>query len=287
MSPGRPFPEVRLHAPSLTVHASIPMRFLVLLGSVFAISGCAIGPGHEGARASPRGRTVTSVQIVDRLTVNFPQRLEGRVPPVTGAARVLTGTVGLRVHVTAEGTADSVVVGSPFHPSLDSLAAASVRAWRFQPGTRNGRPVAMWANVPVRFDTPDDAVRAIEADNLVGIARGTAMLPESDPQRGRVVVYAPADIERCTRLAPPRVATGPSPAYPEAERAEVVSGEAVVRIQIGLNGRPLGATVLYASRPAFGAAAAEAMQRWTFDAASCDGAAIAADLVVPMLFSAD
>jgi protein TonB len=62
------------------------------------------------------------------------------------------GTVRLRAYIGTDGkpTKITVLTSSGF-PRLDQAAVESVYRWRFVPGTRNGRPEPMWAEVPVRF----------------------------------------------------------------------------------------------------------------------------------------
>lgn len=62
------------------------------------------------------------------------------------------GTVRLRAYIGTDGkpTKITVLTSSGF-PRLDQAAVESVHRWRFVPGTRNGLPEPMWAEVPVRF----------------------------------------------------------------------------------------------------------------------------------------
>lgn len=62
------------------------------------------------------------------------------------------GTVRIRAFIGTDGkpTKISLQTSSGF-PRLDQAAIESVHRWRFVPGTRNGRPEAMWTEVPVRF----------------------------------------------------------------------------------------------------------------------------------------
>lgn len=63
------------------------------------------------------------------------------------------GVVLLEVVVSALGTVTDVKVASGSGSELlDAAALDAVRGWRFSPGLRNGRPVAMRVRVPVRFE---------------------------------------------------------------------------------------------------------------------------------------
>lgn len=62
------------------------------------------------------------------------------------------GKVVVRVLIGIDGRAHQAEVGSSSgYERLDQAALATVRNWRYVPGTRNGVPEAMWFNVPVNF----------------------------------------------------------------------------------------------------------------------------------------
>lgn len=72
--------------------------------------------------------------------------------PSRARRRNLQGTVILEVTVSPEGRVQQLgVKESCGHRILDKAAIASVREWLFEPGRRNGVPVSMTVNVPVRF----------------------------------------------------------------------------------------------------------------------------------------
>jgi protein TonB len=62
------------------------------------------------------------------------------------------GEVVVRVRLDPEGTAVEIVLHRPSGFSLlDRAALAAVRGWHFLPAMRDGRPVAAWVEIPVRF----------------------------------------------------------------------------------------------------------------------------------------
>lgn len=64
-----------------------------------------------------------------------------------------TGTVLLSVQVGPDGTARDVrLARSSGHDVLDRAARNAVFNWRFDPATRNGRPVGSRVEVPIRFE---------------------------------------------------------------------------------------------------------------------------------------
>jgi len=63
------------------------------------------------------------------------------------------GTVVLSVLVGKDGIVKQIRVTKSI-PVLDDAALTAVRQWVFKPGTRAGRPRAVWVTIPVRFSTP-------------------------------------------------------------------------------------------------------------------------------------
>jgi protein TonB len=75
--------------------------------------------------------------------------------PATARRAGVEGQVVVRARVTAEGTVHEVQLRRGAHPLLDEAALDAVERWRFTPALRDGRPVAVWANVPIRFYLAD------------------------------------------------------------------------------------------------------------------------------------
>lgn len=64
----------------------------------------------------------------------------------------MEGETILRVRVSDVGDVDSVeVLTSSGYPSFDSAAVAGARDLRFTPARRDGKRIAVWAEVPVHF----------------------------------------------------------------------------------------------------------------------------------------
>lgn len=62
------------------------------------------------------------------------------------------GEVMVRVRLQPDGSAAEIMVWrSSKFPLLDRAALTAVRGWHFLPALRDGRPVAAWVEIPVRF----------------------------------------------------------------------------------------------------------------------------------------
>lgn len=91
------------------------------------------------------------LQITDRV---LPPKLVHSVPPkYTEKARKarIEGTVYLYVVVDEAGIPRNMKVVHSLDPGLDQKAMEAVSEWRFKPGTKDGRPVAVSAQVQVNF----------------------------------------------------------------------------------------------------------------------------------------
>ncbi len=62
------------------------------------------------------------------------------------------GTVVLSIYILADGRVGEVkLISSSGHPKLDESAMREAKKWRFIPGTSDGQPMAMWKQLPVKF----------------------------------------------------------------------------------------------------------------------------------------
>jgi TonB family protein len=63
----------------------------------------------------------------------------------------IEGLVGLQLTVTEQGKAEDVKVIKTLDPELDANAVRTVRTWKFQPATKDGKPTAVQIKVTVSF----------------------------------------------------------------------------------------------------------------------------------------
>jgi protein TonB len=82
----------------------------------------------------------------------------GNPPPEYPAAalrRAWEGKVTLLIHVSAQGTAESIsVMRSSGQPVLDEAAVQAVRKWKFVPARRGDTPIAGVATQVIDFKLP-------------------------------------------------------------------------------------------------------------------------------------
>jgi TonB family protein len=79
-------------------------------------------------------------------------------PPYTDSAarKKIHGEVLLKVIVTMDGNVRDVQVVKALEESLDRQSVTTVSTWRFEPGTKDGKPVAVEINVEVTFNIQKD-----------------------------------------------------------------------------------------------------------------------------------
>jgi periplasmic protein TonB len=116
----------------------------------YAGEATASGDSHSSAAsAKESGGTAALVRAaVPLYKVNPPPRY-----PAAARRRGQQGTVVLSVHVDEQGRVSNLwLFESSGHSSLDTAALQAVKDWIFEPGMQGGSTVAMWVNVPVRFE---------------------------------------------------------------------------------------------------------------------------------------
>jgi TonB family protein len=109
---------------------AIPLLLMLMTGVSFAEKIYHVGPG-----------------IVP------PKLLVRHEPEYTEEARAakIQGPVVLSMVVGVDHFAHDIKVVQPLDAGLDANAVAAIRTWRFQPGTKDGKPVAVRAMVQVNF----------------------------------------------------------------------------------------------------------------------------------------
>ena len=85
--------------------------------------------------------------------VTAPKPIYTPQPEYTDEARreKINGSVVLTMVVTADGRVRDVKIFKGLDRGLDKQAIAAVHTWRFEPGTRNGKPVAVQLSTEVTF----------------------------------------------------------------------------------------------------------------------------------------
>jgi TonB family protein len=121
------------------------IAFLFLLGSGFFHA-------QETQQNDAGGASSAGVYKVGR-GVTPPKAVYNPVPEFTDEARrkKIQGIVILDLIVNSDGTVRDVNVVKSLEPGLDRQAIATVGKWKFQPATKDGKPVAVKISVETNF----------------------------------------------------------------------------------------------------------------------------------------
>ncbi len=138
----------------LLVALELYARFLVSIPERAADANTYIAQAAALRQSTRRPSAATSSTAV-RIGGNVlaPKLLAKVEPTYSEEARAarLSGTAVLWLEVDANGVPQNITVLRSPGLGLDAEAIAAVTKWRFQPGTKNGVPVAVLATIEVNF----------------------------------------------------------------------------------------------------------------------------------------
>ncbi len=85
--------------------------------------------------------------------VSAPKLIEKVEPQYTPEAKAagIEGVVQMSAVISKEGVAEEIKVVKGLDPGLDKNAIAAVQQWKFEPGTKDGKPVRVIATIEVNF----------------------------------------------------------------------------------------------------------------------------------------
>ena len=167
-------------------------------------------------------------------------------------------TVLLNIIVGEDGKAHDIKVAQPSGFGLDEKAVEAMQTWVFRPGTKDGHPAPMPANVEMNFHLQ---VRNDAEDHSYQFARLNFTLP--------------------TGATRPELAVGKLPGNPNA------AGDQALRIhlKVGPDGVPIEITVLGSTDKAWEQKALRVIHAWRFRPASLAGLAIPVDGILELAHS--
>ena len=122
----------------------------------FTLVGPASASGNAESGGAPLEPQTYNGEPVYRVGngVTAPKGTYMPNPEYTERARKkkLRGTVILAIIVTPEGNVGDAKVVRGFDPEMDQNALNTVRTWKFEPTTKDGKPVAVAINVEATFN---------------------------------------------------------------------------------------------------------------------------------------
>jgi protein TonB len=122
---------------------------LVLITAV--LSGTSLWAQQNAATPQSAANAINLCDVAELDTKPKPiKRVQPLYPAELKAARV-TGEVVVSFVVAADGSVKNVCVEKATDTAFGEAAAAAVSTWEFEPGYKNGVPVACKLNLPLRF----------------------------------------------------------------------------------------------------------------------------------------
>jgi periplasmic protein TonB len=114
--------------------------------------GTSAGPGH-GPGWGPGPGGYGNVYLPGRGGVSAPVPIYKVEPEYSEEARKakFQGTVEIEIVIDEQGKPTNFKIRSPLGLGLDEKAVDAVKQWRFRPGMKNGKPVAVVAKIEVNF----------------------------------------------------------------------------------------------------------------------------------------
>ena len=106
------------------------------------VGGVPVAAGPQGPRIYKIGDGVSSPKVVSKVD-----------PEYTKEARdaKIEGTVVLETEIHTDGRAHNTRVVRSLYPGLDQNAIDAISQWKFEPGKKDGEPVAVRATIEVNY----------------------------------------------------------------------------------------------------------------------------------------
>jgi TonB family protein len=125
-------------------------------GVIGGVSGGVIGGvvgGVPGAQTVAAGSQEQPLYHIGKNGVTAPKVLHKIDPEYTKEAKdaKIEGTVVMSLEVHPDGRAHNLHVERSLDPGLDQKALEAVKQWEFEPGKKDGRPVAVAATIEINF----------------------------------------------------------------------------------------------------------------------------------------
>lgn len=208
------------------------------------------------------------------------------------------GVVMLYVLVGEDGSVQHVCAAQPLGDGLDEKAVETIRTWKFDPATLDGKPKATQIAVEVEFhlqSKPESAYDPAKDPSLPATsqaATGNATVrmlppPASAPAGGASLGLSNASSGGTTsRITPPKVLYAPTLDAPR-ELKPKYSGTVTLQMQVTPQGQVEQIKVLKGLSPELDKRAIEAVRQWKFAPGTKDGKPVATTIAVEVEFHLD
>lgn len=214
------------------------------------------------APARQNGQPVAADTVVSVLCQSAPRPDQAKTIPAKPISQerpeypVAMRRFGLRGQVLIDFTVDTsgkvqnAVIFQSDNPAFDEPALKALREWKFQPATRDGKPVEVKQRVPIIFQLDGGGETLFTINDRADQSKLPPQLRYDTPPKIRGVLV---------------------PVYPYEQRRDGVRGKVKATVLINQQGRVAAVKVVSADRPEFGLAFAAALEGFTFDPALKEG----------------
>ncbi len=185
-------------------------------------------------------------------------------PAYTSAALAagVEGVMTLECVVRADGTVGEGRVVKSLHPSLNMEALRTLADWRFKPGTKDGKPVAVRIEIEMSFS-----------------------LRDADPPHRGPAVDSPEVFIAVKGVTTPTVVREVKPNYALTALRDQVQGLVQMKCVVLPDGTVGDVKVTQSVHPDLDDTAVRTLRQWTFTPGTKDGVAVPVQLNVDMFFA--
>ena len=224
-----------------------------LVSVVLALTLVVPAPGGAQDAVRPGGE-VTAPRIVKDVKPSYtPAALTAGVE----------GAVQLQCVVRPDGTVEDVKVTLPLHPELDKEAARALSEWRFEPGRRDGKAVAVLVDVEMTFTLRDDPPA-----------------PDKGPS-----LDAPEVLRPGKEVTTPVIVSERKPAYTPAALQGKTQGSVKLACVVLPDGTVGDVRMVERLHPELDEASVRALRQWKFKPGTKGGVAVPVRVEVEMTFT--
>jgi TonB family protein len=192
--------------------------------------------------------------------------LEKRVKPdYTPDARTaqVEGVVKLECVVLPGGSVSLARVVVPLHPGLDAEALKALSQWRFKPGTKDGKPVAVRIEVEIGFALSDGAM----------------------PERRGPALDSPDVFKAGSGVTLPVIVRETKPTYSPSAMRDGAQGSVKLECVVLTDGTVGDIRLTKPLHPDLDEEAIRTLRQWTFKPGTKDGVAVPVQVDVEMTFT--
>lgn len=187
--------------------------------------------------------------------------LKPHYTPAALTARV-QGFVKLECVVRADGTVGDIRVVEPLHPDLDAASVRALTEWRFKPGMKDGKPVAVRVEIDMSFRLSDAAHQ-----------------PKGPPLDSPEVFKPSAEVKA------PRIRVEVKPTYSPTALRDKAQGMVRLDCVVLPDGSVGDIRVSQRLHPDLDDEAVRTLRKWRFLPGTKDGVAVPVQVEVEMTFT--